>query len=412
MLSDFFYWVRQTRAAWVFSIVAFFLSLGYYALEVYNGRAQMADFKVYFDAANALMHNYQLYGVAFGISSGFYKYSPFAALVFAPLGLLKYGIASFIYYVLITIGAIYLILFLAYYFRRTIIRITHIDDKEIGVFLIVLTIFMMDHLERELHLGNVNLFLLILCFVCYLNILKRPLLAGVIYAIILLFKPHFIILLPYFIWKQQWKVLLASLAGFILGLLLPLVLVGWAYNLELHSQWLEAMQAHNVSLVKSPNTIYGILNEYLLQAKGNNWLILICLFCVGFFFLWLLISNNRKGGKRKIWFVEFFLLIGIIANLTHTDTEHFMWSMPILAYSLFFVITQSFYGRWLVVGLLVLAFVPYTLNSPDVVGKQARLLFDEGGLMGFANLIIVGVAVYIHLIIVSGISRRFIVDVR
>jgi len=44
---------------------------------------------------------------------------------------------------------------------------------------------------------------------------------------------------------------------------------------------------------------------------------------------------------------------------------------------------------------LVIAFVPFALNSPDIVGKDLRLLFDEGGL-GIANLLILAGALIAH----------------
>jgi hypothetical protein len=37
--------------------------------------------------------------------------------------------------------------------------------------------------------------------------------------------------------------------------------------------------------------------------------------------------------------------------------------------------------------LLAVAFIPFALNSPDIVGSKIRLLFDEGGL-GVANVLI------------------------
>jgi hypothetical protein len=48
-------------------------------------------------------------------------------------------------------------------------------------------------------------------------------------------------------------------------------------------------------------------------------------------------------------------------------------------------------ARTLTIALLAIAFVPFALNSPDIVGKDLRLLFDEGGL-GIANLLILASA--------------------
>jgi hypothetical protein len=90
-----------------FSISVAILCIAYYILEWYNGRAQMADFRVYYDAANALIHGDTLYGKAFGVSSGFYKYSPFACIPFIPLAVIPYPIASILYYGITTAAIIF-----------------------------------------------------------------------------------------------------------------------------------------------------------------------------------------------------------------------------------------------------------------------------------------------------------------
>ncbi len=397
MFKEFLLWTKHSKAAWIFAAVAFALCIGYYMLEVANGRAQMADFRVYYDAAKALINNTQLYGVAFGISSGFYKYSPFAALVFVPFALLPYSIASVLYYLLVSVGAIYLLLFIAFFFNSFQTHIGKFVNSKLVLFIVLLTIFMADHLERELHLGNVNLFLLILAIACYMNLAKRPWVAGLVYAVILLFKPHFLILFPYFVWKGQWKVLAGTLAGVAIGILLPSLFVGLEHNFALHQQWLGAMKAHNVSLTESANTIYGIFTHFILQVSQSNVLIIGSLFLIALGFLWLMRYNKLSGGKGHIWFIEFFILLALIPNLTHTDTEHFMWSMPLVAFNLFMIVNEQFRGKWIVAIGMFLAFIPYTLNSPDIVGKQIRFLFDEGGLLGIANLMIILLAIYIHL---------------
>src|SRR5690606_32496486 len=111
--------------------------------------------------------------------------------------------------------------------------------KKTGIVLFLITLYMADHIERELHLGNVNLFLLIACFGILIFIQqKRTISAGITYGIILLFKPHFAILFPYFIWKKQWRVLMFSILSIGTGVLLPALFKGWNYNLLLHRQWL------------------------------------------------------------------------------------------------------------------------------------------------------------------------------
>ena len=367
-----------------FNLVVALLCLGYLALEWNNGRAQMADFRVYYDAANALIHGDTLYGKAFGVSSGFYKYSPFACLPFVPLALLPYAVASVLYYMLLTAALIFFLW-----------RVSEFVTGERGKQALALAglsgAFLIDHLERELHLGNVNLFLLMLLFEVYrLLRQQKHLSAGVLYGLVLLFKPHFLLLLPYFLWKRNMQAVAASLTCVLAGLLLPALALGWEANMQLLRFWGFTIGDHNVALQHSPNTLYGLINHGLMGDVAGPWLIPGVLSAVAIVIAaWLFLNDRREGVRlsKEVRYVEFFLLVGIVPNLVHTDTEHFMWIWPMLALALHKALNLRINYRKLVTGLLILAFVPFALNSPDLVGPRIQLLFDEGGL-GLGNLLI------------------------
>ncbi|MFM7726065.1 MAG: glycosyltransferase family 87 protein [Flavobacteriales bacterium] len=251
-----------------FAITVGAVCLGYLALEWYNGRAQMADFRVYYDATNALLHGDTLYGKAFGVSSGFYKYSPFACLPFIPLAMMPYTLASVLYYLLITATIIFFSLRIAGYVQQ-------LSRSEFSLRLPILAgIFLIDHLERELHLGNINLFLLVLLFEAYKALKSNNgIKGGVLYGIVLLFKPHFLLLLPYLLWKKQFRASIFSLGIVVLGILLPALAIGWNQNIHLVRQWLTAMSDHNMALQLSPNTIYGLINRIFLDSQAGSWLV-------------------------------------------------------------------------------------------------------------------------------------------
>jgi hypothetical protein len=349
----------------------------------------MFDFRVYYDAAQALLNGEQVYGQAFGLSSGFYKYSPPACVVFIPLALLPYTTASVLYYFIITIGIIFFSLRLSNYL---------VKEKN-GVYsstLPILTgIFLLDHLERELHLGNINLFLLIALFECYILLKsKRDWLGGALLGLVLLFKPHFLLILPYLIWKKRINALLGAFSAITLGLLMPSIIWGWERNTALVKQWLTAMSEHNVSLQTSPNTIYGLINHSFMNGQAGNWLVIAVLIAVCCAVAFLIIRNDKRNETRwsnQLRFSEYFLLVALVPNLVHTDTEHFMWVWPMLSLALCAAMQKESKARALTIALLVIAFVPFALNSPDIVGKDLRLLFDEGGL-GIANLLILASA--------------------
>ena len=65
-----------------------------------------------------------------------------------------------------------------------------------------------------------------------------------------------------------------------------------------------------------------------------------------------------------------------------------MWVWPLLAFTIHAAMQPSLKQRNLIIGLLVLAFIPFALNSPDIVGRNVQRLFDEGGL-GLANIVLV-----------------------
>ena len=372
-----------------FAIAVTLLCLGYLALEWYNGRAQMADFRVYYDAANALLSGKTLYGKAFGVSSGFYKYSPFACIPFIPLALLPYAIASVLYYLLITATIVFFSLRLADYVCQKLGTASSIVLPIMG------GLFMIDHLERELHLGNINLFLLVLLFEAYRALQsKQSAKGGIVYGLVLLFKPHFLLLLPYLLWKRQFKATWITLACVTIGILLPSIGLGWSKNMQLIHQWATAMGDHNGALQLSPNTVYGLINRIFLNSKAGTWLILMILGLVSLAFGAFILRNDARSGQRwsdEIRFTEFFLLVGMVPNLVHTDTEHFMWVWPLLMLAIQTARSNQDQWRKTRIALLTLAFIPFAVNSPDLVGTRARLVLDEGGL-GIANLLILAAA--------------------
>jgi hypothetical protein len=273
------------------------------------------------------------------------------------------------------------------------------NGKIATCFLVIVALFAADHIERELHLGNVNLFLLLLCFLLMDALAKsKRIIAGLLLAILLLFKPHFIVLVPLLIWRIRWRELLFGFIFCGIGLLLPSLYAGWKGNLELLNAWGLAIKDHNVALENSPNTIYGLINMGI-NGLGLNiqsiFVIGISLLLVAIFSLFYLLRSRAIQPDIQRWYLEVFFVVAIIPNLTHTDTEHFIWSWPLIAFVVSIMLRIKFYGYKLYILFLTIAFIPYVLNSPDIVGKPLRNLFDEGGGLGIANLLFVLLAFFL-----------------
>jgi hypothetical protein len=364
-------WIK--RIPWIAGIA-------YWILMIINHRFHMWDFQVYYSAADAFIHGDPIYGQAFGLSSGFYKYSPFAVIPFVPLALLPYFVAQSIYYFTL-LGLI----IRAIYAWNDQMRKPN-AKWSIGATFLITLIFFGDHLERELFLGNVNFLLLTLLFWAWKNYkAQKWKWSGFLLAVVILFKPHFIVLIPLLLLLKQWDWLKYTLYFALVLLLAPAILVAPWHGWGLLGEWWTAMQMHNVHLYDSPNTLYGIFNaclQYLGFARLKMGMVLIVLAVMGSIFIGY-VFKKFLAGKWPLTYA-YLWAIAAVPSITHTDTEHFLFSIPL------FIFWVTSYQKnencgWDAL-LVLLAFVPFALNSPDLVGKKWSLLFDEHGGIGWANL--------------------------
>jgi hypothetical protein len=395
--SDFIRWIKTRKLFFTFLLPAFCLCIGFFALEHINKRNEFADFRVYYEAAKALRTDEQVYHKAFGVSSGFYKYAPLAAALFVPFSFLPYAIAAGLYYFLVACAIITFFLFVAFLLKSLLPDLN--PSKNLLATLWMSILFGADHLERELHLGNVNMWLLLGCMlqVYYLS-QRKDRWAGLLLGLIILVKPHFVLLVPYIVLKRRWQMMFTTCATLLLGMLILIPWLGVDKNWALHIDWFQAMSAHNTKLELSPNTVYGLVNNGLFNGQCSTKLIITVLLVVSGWYLLFLQVLSRSSQLRDLDFVEMALILALIPSLTHTDTEHFMLAFPCVVYCIYmFWHHQVLKSKYFLMSLLLIAFVPYTINSPDIVGKSWRFFFDEGGGIGLANVLIIVTTVCIKI---------------
>ena len=84
--------------------------------------------------------------------------------------------------------------------------------------------------------------------------------------------------------------------------------------------------------------------------------------------------------------LEFFTITALIPNLVHTDTEHFLWSTIIIALMILLAYQEK--KRVLFV-VMMLALIPFSLNTPDLWGRAGVELLNQSGSLGIANLLMI-----------------------
>jgi hypothetical protein len=359
-----------TRYNWKSTTLVVLFPLLYLILLFVNGRFQLSDFNVYYGAAEALRNSDQVYGVAFGLSSGFYKYTPEALMPFLAFSFMPYVLSAVMYYIMT--------IFVFFGIANELKRLLHFQEcnERMAEWIVFFTLLLgADFIEREFFLGNVYLILLLLRFAQANKYFK----AGVFFGMVLILKIHFVILLPYFLWKRQWVLLKGMLLSMFASGFLFLLLVG-SRIIPLHLQWLKAVQDHNGHLAFSPNTIYASVTRLLgnLHVVYSPQVVVICtLVIVALIYLFWIWKRKVQGVSP----IEVFVLIALIPILLHTDTEHFMWSLPMFAIAMLFIwklngLPERIFGM----GIIFLVFIPFVLNSPDIVGKEISHWFDYGGI--------------------------------
>ena len=367
------------KLPWIFiGLCSLFFGLHIF-VEINNERFWLNDLLVYYSASDAYYHGEQVYGLPFGLSSGFFKYSPFTLLVFYPYRFFSFETVKFIHLAFTLLATLTAFIIIAkqqikgtFSFRKT------------NLFLILLFLIGAVHLTRELHLGNVNMLMLfasLLALVLFRR--EKQILTALILCFIFFMKPYFgIIILP-FVAYRQWKLPAYVALSAIVFLMVQVLIGGWNDTILLYQSWLEAMQGHN-NHDGGMQTIGSILNTYLnvdIGTKGS----------------FLLIVAIATGYMLVRWFkyplkdtdtlnVDVYLLLAIIPNLVITDSEHFLYALPLIGFLLKRLMSKAF--SWKVVLFILLVFT-YGANSTDLLGKELAQTYNQYAFLGLANLALV-----------------------
>jgi len=363
-----------------FLIALLFFGL-FFFVENHNESFLLNDFKVYYSASQAILDGGQPYGVAYGLGSGFFKYSPFAALfIFSPYTLFSFETAKVLHFIVITIFSIgtFLLCFQLSncYFESKL-------TKRIG-FLSLLLLIAAVHLTREMHMGNINMIMLFvfLLAICFL-IDKKTIWSAVLFATLVLLKPYFLILILPLVISKKWKLIGWIFAFLLILILLPALIVGFDENVVLLKNWVITMSDHNSGMI-SEHTFTSIFYSFSRIKLSTNWQYIFILL-VGT--IYILLRFKEFFGKQvysdKKMLLDFFILLALIPNLVITDSEHFLFSLPLIAFILGYL--KQKWNVYLVSVFTLLLFF-YGANSNDLIGNPLSDKFDTYSTIGLANL--------------------------
>ncbi len=369
-----------------FVLFAIIILSAVFAVEKINGRFWLNDFKVYYSAAEALLKGRQVYGVSFGLDTGFYKYAPFVAMLFVPYTFFSYEVASIIHFAILSAATILTIIILGRLVSKYFLSIKTKTENILMSFALLCILL---HLVRELHLGNINMLLLLLASAgLILSLQSKNILSGIFIGLAIIIKPYFLILVLPFIASGRWRVIISISVTIIVSLFVPMLFFGYTQNILLHKEWIESMREHS-SYLSSTHTIQSLL-QYYLGLETGKWFQYFLIAATGagyFLFFFLMKKRQEKHSSQPFFFVSgYFCLLAIVPNLVITDTEHFLLSLPLVMILLRYIYEKKNY--LLTSAFIVLIFF-YEGTSTDLLGKNLSQRFEEAGLLGISNLLII-----------------------
>jgi hypothetical protein len=200
--------------------------------------------------------------------------------------------------------------------------------------------------------------------------------------------------------RSEWRVLGWIATSVLIGLLAPLPLFGFDRWWQLHQAWLHAMSAHNAALVYSGGDAYQMVDtaySFVHRASGRllglspNGTVMLVLAITAAATGALILRNRWKEELRSRpshMAQETFILIALVPSLTVTDTNHFLFALPLILFLLHRLLPSP-QPRW-----LPFAAIPVLLahggNWSDALGPLSDHLI-HCGVLGIANLALVAV---------------------
>ena len=367
--------------AYLLLVVSF--SLLFIFVELNNEKLFTSDLKVYFEATRDFFKGNSPYVKPYGIDTGFFKYPPTTLLLFSPFVLNSFGFFQFVHLAILVVS-----LSIAIPLWKSLLTNQFGLTKRNTLLLILSFTVIVIHVTRELHLGNINLVLLLLFILGFYYLSKKnSFIAMVFWSLMVILKPIMILVfLPLLLWGYIKEVGYLAFLGLVY-FFTPSFFFGWSDNLVLWNEWLQAITAHGEYL-RSPHSLQYLIQTYI-GIPHSWWPSIIGLILL---ITLMVVERVKQGENFKSFFVWTILFMAFIPNFFITDTQHFLLSIPLIMYLLYSCIQTNNLQCWLLFGIGMACF---SFDSMDLWGRTLSTLIYEKGVLGIGNLIFIVSALYV-----------------
>lgn len=339
-------------------------------------RRGMNDFNVVHRAGTRILHKENLYNFADG--HYLYKYSPFFALLVAPIGLLPHSYAELFW----LLGMCVCLFFVIKMAKKMIM-----GDKPPPAYFYLLSLLLASKfLVREITLGQTDFLILLFIFLCLLFLGRgKEFLAGIFLALSILIKPTSLIFIPYFLYKKRFKLTGSAIAMSLVFLLLPSLVYGFWGNIDLLLGWKTIMSISSPPLLANDmnQSIFAFFYRlftsvpYEVNILNLNYTVVNVLIYAAIIssFIFLLFLNRKSKVVEKSLFhnkesIEYSLLFIFMALFSPLGWfQNYSSSILAIMILVYYVLEMRFRDKFILI-MLVLFFILVDVINFETVGRR------------------------------------------
>ena len=364
---------RKNHFKIILYVILAIVVLGYFRITLRKG---MNDFRVVHRAAGRVLHQENLYNFADG--HYLYKYSPFFAVLVAPLGLLSFQAGEVIW----LLGMCLCLAFVLTQCKKMIL-----GDKPPPPYLYILTIlFASKFLVREITLGQTDFLILVFIFL-FISFADKEkyLLSGLFLSLAVMIKPSSLIFVPYLLYKGKIKLIIYSAITGALFLLAPAAIYGFSTNFSLLTGWRTVMSVSSPPLlaVDLNQSLFAFFYRFLTPtSQGVNVLdlnytlvnLLIYISISGLFLFLLFLNSRSKYVEGNLLHhregIEYSLVLIFMSLFSPLGwVQNYSSSILALMLLIYYVLKTGFRDK-LIISLMLLFFILVDLINFEIVGRK------------------------------------------
>ncbi len=381
--------------------LTFFLSIFLLILLLIESRGG-GDFKIFLSASKDLLAGNNIYKILYNEWYHYY-YDVLFALIISPFQFIPFYWAKFIWLLFNVFLTLRIWGIIIYY-----LPIDEFNAKQKQVFTIISFVFIFMLWYKNIHLSQMTIFILYLCMEgLYLINNEKLILGSILIGVGISIKILPIVLIPYFLYRGNFKVVLYSLLSLILALWLPALIIGFDNQLFLlkerwglvnplnkeHMLDVSERSFHSLTTLMSVLFVENARNSYSLEMKRNianvsmdtlyiiiNTVRLVFVLITLFFIRSL--PFKRVQNKLQIFYEISYILLITPLIFPHQQHYAFFFIFPAISYLVFYYMVKFYNGKTKIsvfkkASLIIIFIIIYfLLNSHFILGEY-RNIYDH-----------------------------------